>query len=372
MLSILTKPDETAAAATERFRETVADWFDREGRSYPWRKTRDPYAVLVSELMLQQTRIATVLERGYYERWMARFPDWAALAEAEENELLKFWEGLGYYNRARNLQRAARKVLERFGGRCPRDLDDILSLPGVGRYTAGAVASFAFGIDAPIVDGNVVRVLARLASYDGAVDASEGKRAIWALAESLTPSDRVRSYNSGIMELGQRVCRKSDPLCERCPISEFCRARLAGVVDAIPQKSARPKITRVVERVGLLVRNGTDSRDPARPSSRGPVFLTPETGGRRRGLWRLPEISEETAADLVEILRFPYAITRYRVDLRVFRVPDGTPFEGLLKEDSGGEWFDLADPGRWPPLGSPFRKAILKYLEISESELPGD
>ena len=143
-------PDETVLG---RFQAALADWFDAEGEDYPWRRTRDPYAILVSELMLQQTQIATVLGRGYYTRWMKQFPDWETLAGANEEEILKAWEGLGYYNRARNLQKAAIQVRDEYAGECPREAKSLEELPGVGRYTAGAVASFAHGVRASIVDG---------------------------------------------------------------------------------------------------------------------------------------------------------------------------------------------------------------------------
>ncbi len=144
------------------FARSLIDWFRREGRDYPWRRTRDPYAILVSEIMLQQTQIATVLGRGYYDRWFGTFPDVGSLAAAPEDALLKAWEGLGYYNRVRNLQRAARAVIDDHGGRFPDTVEGLLTLPGVGRYTAGAVASFAFDLPAPLVDGNVARVFSRL------------------------------------------------------------------------------------------------------------------------------------------------------------------------------------------------------------------
>ncbi len=149
-----------------RYQAALIQWFEKEGKTYPWRETEDPYPILVSELMLQQTQIATVLGKGYFQRWMIRFPTWHELAEAEEDDLLKTWEGLGYYNRARNLQKTARAVISGHAGEFPRDYDSILNLPGVGPYTAGAVMSFAFDQKAAIVDGNVIRVLSRMFGYE--------------------------------------------------------------------------------------------------------------------------------------------------------------------------------------------------------------
>ena len=333
------------------FQVALTDWFREEGEDYPWRRTTDPYAILVSELMLQQTRIATVLGRGYYSRWMKSFPDWASLAEAREEDLLKAWEGLGYYNRARNLQRAAREVLESHGGEFPESLEEIESLPGVGRYTAGAVYSFALGRRAPIVDGNVVRVLSRLFRYREPVDTTKARREFWKLADEMTPGDRVRNYNSAIMELGQRVCVRSKPDCASCPVSPWCEARAEGDAERLPVKKGKTQITDRVERVALAVRNEE-------------VFLEQETGGRRKGLWKLPEIAEDLSADLEEWSRFSYAITRYRIELRLFRIPDSW-IERVVGTREG-EWHSMLQPEALPPLGAPYRKAIERLLASRE------
>ncbi|NRB74603.1 MAG: A/G-specific adenine glycosylase [Verrucomicrobiales bacterium] len=341
-------PDGTALT---RFQLALADWFDAEGEDYPWRQTRDPYAILVSELMLQQTQIATVLGRGYYTRWMKQFPDWETLAGANEEEILKAWEGLGYYNRARNLQKAAIQVRDKHAGECPRDTKSLEALPGVGRYTAGAVASFAHGLRAPIVDGNVARVLSRIFDFREPVDATAGQKALWGWAEQMTPEARVRSYNSAIMELGQRICTKGAPACEKCPVSEWCRGRHEGELEGLPMKKAKTTITRRDETVGLIVEEGR-------------IFLERETGSRRKGLWHLPRLSEGDCDDFEELYRFDYAITRYRVTLRVFRVPG--PVSKQMTGSREGEWFDLSSDRAWPALGSPYRKAILKYQNIHE------
>lgn len=330
---------ETRAA----FQKALMDWFQAEGRDYPWRSDPDPYAVFVSEAMLQQTQIATVLGKGYFTRWMRAFPTWQALAAAAEEEVLKQWEGLGYYNRARNLHRAAKLVREDFGGCLPEDLKTIASLPGVGRYTAGAVLSFAFNQRAPIVDGNVIRVFSRLVSFDGAVDTGGAIRYFWELAEDLTPGDNPRIYNSAIMELGQRICLRSSPGCGICPVRPWCRALADGTVESIPRKRKRAETVQREERVLLLLREGR-------------IFLCPENGSRRKGLWRLPEIPEAAAVDLVEVLRFDYPITRYRVTLRVFTGEDGPRSEE--REIGEGAWFDLSEGDKMPPLGAPYRKVL--------------
>jgi len=330
------------------FQKALMGWFRVEGRDYPWRGTSDPYAVFVSEAMLQQTQIATVLGKGYYSRWMKSFPTWEALASAEEEEVLKQWEGLGYYNRARNLQKAAMRVTGEFGGRLPGDIESILSLPGVGRYTAGAVLSFAFNKRAPIVDGNVIRVFSRLMSYTGAVDTTGATRLFWELAENLTPEDEPRIYNSAIMELGQRICLRSSPECGICPVQKWCLAHSTGVAAEIPQKKRRAETLLREERVLFSLRGGR-------------ILLCPETGSRRKGLWRLPEISPAASEDLVEVLRFDYPITRYRVTLLVFIREEGPG--SLENEITGGGWFDLSAGERLPPLGSPYRK-VLRMMSL--------
>ncbi len=336
------------------FQKALIDWFRRCGRDYPWRRTHDPYAILVSETMLQQTRIATVLERGYFTRWMAAFPGWRELASADEEKVLKQWEGLGYYNRARNLQKAAMTVVRDHGGKLPPRLETLLSLPGVGRYTAGAVLSFAFNERAPIVDGNVSRVLSRQFACDVPVDTSDGLRLAWERAEALTPSREPRAYNSAVMELGQRICTRRSPDCPACPVASSCRARQLGGVEDFPVKKNRGSVTAREERVVLAVRNGK-------------VLLCPESGTRRKGLWRLPEMSEETSADLEEMLRFDYAITRYRVTLRVFPAPAG----GVRAADwPGARWFRLFHEENLPPLGSPYRKALCLFSEIRGDGIP--
>lgn len=340
------------------FQESLTRWFVSCGRDYPWRRTRDPYAILVSEAMLQQTQIATVIGRGYYTRWLAAFPGWEELACASEEEVLKQWEGLGYYNRARNLQKAALIVTREHNGDLPEDLDAILALPGVGRYTAGAVMSFAFNKRAPIVDGNVSRVLSRVFACPIPVDTPEGLRLAWERAEVLTPDLEPRVYNSAVMELGQRICTRTTPDCPACPVASHCRAQQEGRETDFPVKKGGKAVTRQEERVILAIREGS-------------VLLSPESGSRRKGLWRLPEVSEEASADLEEVLRFDYAITRYRVSLRVFLPAPGitgaaVAGAGGSEEEGEARWFALSPDSEMPPLGSPYRKALRLFTEIRE------
>jgi len=196
-----------------RLRQQLARWFRQQGRDLPWRRTQDPYAILVSEFMLQQTQVATVID--YYTRWLARFPDFIALAAAGEADVLHVWQGLGYYARARNLHRAAQHVAGQYAGKLPDDLAVIAALPGVGRYTAGAVASFAFDRATPIIDANIARVLARVLNLSEPIDTKRGSEILWATAEALLPkrAHGGRLHNSALMELGALICTPRNPNC---------------------------------------------------------------------------------------------------------------------------------------------------------------
>ncbi|BCX48354.1 hypothetical protein HAHE_22620 [Haloferula helveola] len=299
----------------ERFREALSDWFETHGRDYPWRRTRDPYAILVSEVMLQQTQIATVLGRGFYDRFLERFPNTAALAEADDDSLLKAWEGLGYYRRARMLREAARAVEGEHGGEFPEDYGAILALPGVGRYTAGAVSSFAFDRPAPIVDGNIARVLSRLMDFREPIDGTAGQRQLWSWAEDLLDDRSPRVHNSALMELGQTFCRPGVPDCLGCPVAAYCNC--AEPAD-LPLKAKRVKLTDVDEHVVFAVRKGE-------------ILLRKLEGGRRSGMWRLPE--REERGDLLH--RRKYGITRYRVTMHVHAAAADTAAE------EGEQWHDI-------------------------------
>lgn len=331
------------------FRISLIQWFMKNAKSYPWRDTRDPYAILVSELMLQQTQVATVLERGYYQRWMQRFPDTRTLAAADESEVLKHWEGLGYYSRARRLHQCAQDIEKQSAGHFPEDLVSIQLLPGVGSYTAGAVASFAFDLPAPIVDGNVARVLSRVFDYREAVDSTAGTKAIWNLAEQLMPNRknaRSREYNSALMELGQTLCSRSKPLCEDCPISAYCVTRDPK---SLPIKKARQK-TVVIEEDVLFAKH------------KNRILLEQESGSRRKGLWKLPALQSKGNSRSPQqkgqiLLSMKYSITKYRVTLYVHRVKNSAS----LNADQYHKWFTIEELDQLT-LGAPYRRALEKLL----------
>ncbi len=207
------------AVRLARFQRALLRWYARHGRDLPWRRTRDPYAVFVSEIMLQQTQVSRVLD--YYPRFLARYPTVEDLAAAPAPAVRESWAGLGYYRRAENLRRAATLVAERHGGRFPDDVAGLRQLPGVGRYTAGAVATFAFGHDAPILDTNAARVLARV--FGRARQRRRDGARLWALAEAVIPRGRGYDFNQAIMDLGALVCRARAPVCPACPVRRACR-----------------------------------------------------------------------------------------------------------------------------------------------------
>ena len=229
-------------------------WYDAHARALPWRATRDPYAIWVSEIMLQQTRVEAVLP--YYARFLARLPTVAALAACPEAELLKLWEGLGYYSRVRNMQRAAWQVMQEQNGVFPTTFEGILALPGIGEYTAGAIASFAFDLPHPAVDGNVLRVAARLCNFDGDILAPTNKKALTAAVWAAQPPDDAARFNQAMIELGATVCLPNGaPRCEACPLSAVCMARHAGRERELPVRK-KPSPRREEARTVLILRVG--------------------------------------------------------------------------------------------------------------------
>ena len=326
------------------FRVALRAWFEKHGRDHPWRRTRDPYEVLVSEVMLQQTQIATVLGKGYYTRFLEVFPDVRSLAAADDRRLLKAWEGLGYYRRARMLRETASAVIERHGGTFPEDVDSLMALPGIGRYTAGALRAFAFGLPAVLVDGNVSRVIARLMDYGEPVYSPAGQRQVWTWAEALADAKQPRVHHSALMELGQTYCRPGVPDCLSCPVARFCRSSEPAKLPAKKRKTA----------VTLLTEHAIWLRD-----RKGRILLHRESGSRRTGLWKLPLRAPEETRRLPLVAEHVYAITRYRVTLKVHDA--GTATSALAMHD-GDAWIAVEDLPALP-LAAPFKRAIAKLIE---------
>jgi len=274
-------------AATE-LRSALLRWYDAQARDLPWRRTRDPYAIWISEVMLQQTQVSVVLP--YWSAFLARFPDVRSLARASLDEVLGAWRGLGYYARARNLHRAAEAVVERHDGRLPDTVEALGALPGFGRYTVGAVASIAFGREVPLVDGNVARVLARLLGVEGGSGDVARERRLWELAAALVQGERPGDWNQALMELGATVCRPEQPTCLLCPLRARCVALATGRVAEIP--APRPRPARRSLYLAVAVARKGDA-----------VLLVRRQGtGLFGGLWELPSV-ECAAGDEVAALR---------------------------------------------------------------------
>jgi len=274
----------TTASTGDWFATSLLNWFDRHGRTHlPWQQNVDAYRVWVSEIMLQQTQVATVIP--YYERFMNRFPTVTDLASAEIDEVLHHWTGLGYYARGRNLHKAACQVVSEFEGVFPDSVEALSTLPGIGRSTAGAIAAIAHGIRAPILDGNVKRVLARFHAVEGYPGDTAVARRLWAFADEHTPSQRVADYTQAIMDLGATVCVRSNPSCGACPLAERCAALRDDAIDRYPGR--KPKRAKPVRRARLFVLH----------DGRGSCFLEKRPpSGIWGGLWTPPERPADTSA----------------------------------------------------------------------------
>ncbi|MFN7016379.1 MAG: A/G-specific adenine glycosylase [Fimbriimonadales bacterium] len=267
-------------------RRALLEWFEAHKRPTPWRENPDPYRVWVSEVMLQQTQTATVIP--YFERFIKRFPDVWALADAPLEEVLRYWEGLGYYARARNLHRAAQIVAQN-GGQLPSTVDRLRELPGVGAYTAGAIASIAFGQPTPVVDGNVTRVLARLLWLKGDLKTAAAQKQLWRIGAQLIDPQRPGEFNQALMELGSMVCTPAQPRCGACPICHLCAAYQRGQPTAVPEPSRRLPTRQVVDVSALIEREGR--------------FLLAQrpTEGLWGGLWEFPRATRVGRESLVTI-----------------------------------------------------------------------
>lgn len=237
-----------------RLSTRLLNWYNIHKRILPWRDHPDPYAVWVSEIMLQQTRVETVIP--YFERWMKLFPTIKKLAKANQQDVLSAWEGLGYYSRARNLHKAAKIVAEKFKGELPRDLEDLKSLPGIGKYTVGAIASMAFGMDEATLDGNLRRVFSRLFDVKEFADSPSGEKLLWKLARENLPKGKAGDYNQALMDLGATICLPKNPRCLLCPLMEICEARKNGTQELRPVLKPKKESPHYVQVAAVIIKNG--------------------------------------------------------------------------------------------------------------------
>lgn len=325
------------------FRKRLRGWYQKHARELPWRQTADPYAIWVSEIMLQQTQVATV--EAYFRRFVRAFPTIDALARASQRDVLRLWEGLGYYRRASQLHQAAQIVVEQHGGQFPGDLQAVRRLPGIGRYTAGAILSIAFGQRQPILEANTTRLFSRLLAYRGDPASAAGQRLLWKMAEAVLPRRDVGAFNQALMELGSEVCLRRVPRCERCPVAVLCQARTRGLQARIPPAQRKPP-PEAVHEAAVIIRR------------RGRVLLVqcPE-GGRWAGLWDFPRFRVRSRheaplrRELIDGVRngtglivhlgshlktIRHSVTRFRItldcyDAQYVAVADGRPAKTRIK-----------------------------------------
>jgi A/G-specific adenine glycosylase len=324
----------------------LLDWYYKYGRTLPWRDHPDPYAVWVSEIMLQQTRVETVIP--YFEKWMNLFPDVIVLANASEQDVLSAWEGLGYYSRARNLHKAAKVIVEKFNGKLPRDLEDLRSLPGIGRYTVGAIASMAFGMDEPALDGNLKRVYSRLFDLSEAVDSPTGEKFLWDLATKNLPKGQAGDYNQAMMDLGATICLPKNPRCLLCPLTGVCEARKNGSQSLRPVMKPKKTVPHYVHAAAVIV-------------ERGRVLLAQRPSkGLLGGMWEFPNarIEGDPAKELTKVINAAYrlkvrrkealgvvqhAYTHFKVTVYAFRCESVS-----IPKSKNLKWVKLTDLDSYP------------------------
>jgi len=339
-------------------------WYDKTKRDLPWRNTNDPYSIWVSEVMLQQTQVKTVMP--YYERWIKTLPTIDKLANAPEQKILKLWEGLGYYSRAKNLKKSAKIIYKEMNGKLPHTVKNLQNLPGIGRYTAGAISSIAFGLKAPVLDGNVKRVLSRLFCINKNGTTSAFENCLWEKAEALLPVRRPGDFNQALMELGATVCIPGSPICQQCPLRTTCKAFLKNKVNEFPPSKKIRSSKKIEVSAGIIMKNKK-------------VYIQQRVkNGLMGGLWEFPggkreqgesseeclkrEIKEELRVNVVslnKVMTIKHTYTQFRVTLTVFNCklqkkqirPDGC---------EQWKWVSLSNLKKYPFPAANVK--IVKYL----------
>jgi len=344
------------------FSSQIITWQKQHGRhGLPWQNTRDAYRVWLSEIMLQQTQVGTVIP--YYERFLNTFPSIAKLAHAPDDQVMQHWAGLGYYARARNLHRAAKQIVELHEGIFPHNFDDIHALPGIGRSTAAAISAFAFGERRAILDGNVKRVFARHFGVEGDVKSKPIEVALWAKAESILPKNNIEAYTQGLMDLGSTLCTRTKPICLKCPVARSCVALATGRIDALPGRGVKRKVPHKETRMLVII-------------DRGEVLLEkrPPTG-IWGGLWSLPEVAMKDDAIQKAQSRFgfksriiremeivPHGFTHY--SLSIYPIEIAITKRPTIAMEPGIMWVNIADaPNAAVPAPV---KRILQLLALTK------
>ncbi len=329
---------------TQEFSAILIEWQKRHGRrDLPWQKSSDPYAIWVSEIMLQQTQVAAVIP--YYLRFLERFPDLAALAHAREDEVLRAWSGLGYYTRARNLRRAAQLVVEQHCGAFPRALEDIAALPGIGRSTAAAIAAFAYGTRAAILDGNVKRVFSRFFGIEGHPGEKGVENRMWEKAESLLPESEIGCYTQALMDLGAGLCSRRNPDCAKCPLNSGCIARLSGRVHELPQPAPKKALPLRKTTFLVLAREGRL------------LFERRPEKGVWAGLLCFPEADPSEFSESEKLFAFVHTFTHFRLEIEAVLVETGKHREGI--------WLSMEEA-----LASPIPNPVRKILDRIRQPFP--
>lgn len=349
----------------QKFRTRILNWFGRHKRDLPWRRNRDPYAIWVSEIMLQQTQVATVID--YFTRFMVHFPTLSTLAAADEQSVLKFWEGLGYYRRARQMHKAAKMIVGDFGQQFPTNLDDVLQLPGIGRYTAGAIASIAFDQPTPILEGNTIRLFARLLGLAEDIRLPATQKVLWGFSTRIVAGRRPGDFNQALMDVGSQICRIKQPDCLSCPVAHFCRAFATGRQNELPNSTPKHEYESIREAAIVVLRRQTA------------LLRICQNGERWAGLWDFPRYSMPAKNPFAELrkkferdyglelglqetgISFRHAVTKYRIALSCFV---GQVHGGRLRRSEKFRWVPIQELDDLP-LSTTGRKIANRIHDFS-------
>ncbi len=348
--------------------QSLLRWYQKEKRDLPWRKTKDPYSIWISEIMLQQTQVDTVIP--YYNRWMKKFPTIQKLAKANEDVVLKHWEGLGYYSRARNIQRAAKTVEKDFGGRFPKTREDLLSLPGIGLYTVGAILSIAYNKSVPLVDGNVIRVLTRIFNIHDDVLKEDTKKKIWSIAGELVPEKKAGDFNQSLMELGATLCTPGTPLCLICPVNSLCKGFKESTPSLLPVKKKKMEIEKFLGWMFLIEKDGHFLLQKRKKGTvMGGLWEFPSF---REGIYDHPKLALKAKTKILcpkaELKgTVPAAFTKYRGLFQLTHCPmsKSKSIKPVLEEAEETAWAKPKDFKKYT-FSAPTRKAVEK-LSLSDS-----